>query len=276
MSETPDNDVPIAIDPGQKAKILSRLNSLVPLLTTLVAVLGLVISSGYNIWNAHNTEANSRYDQWRSALEKVGFSQAELLPSAYLMESFSDSKQFGQQARTIETSLLERSNDGPTFDAMYYGMLMDTTASNEKDILQLDSELSLELEALYRKAIEGAANKPPTHSSFKSYLIDPAAFYNPGTSGYNRTLILIYDLDTISSGLKCAWVQNPKMQCRGQLSPDDQDMRGVILVNSGGFDKSLFGRDKVKPTIATTCTVRVSNFDPEKPIMICESPDDNN
>jgi hypothetical protein len=130
-------------------KALKALNRNAPLLTILVAAISFVGGIAFNAFNAREKAAEVKVEQWRLALEKVAFDEANLLPTAYLMDSFRADSTYHDQARAIEAEALVRTNDPHKFDLMFAIMLRHTSNADQIDLIRIARTLSLELKGLY-------------------------------------------------------------------------------------------------------------------------------
>jgi len=204
------------------AQALKSLNKFAPLLTILVAAISFVGGIVFNALSARQKEVETKAEEWRLALEKVNFEQENLLTTAYLMDSFGADTEYHDQARQIEVEALIRTTDPTIFDLMFSTMLRHSTNQDQPDLLQVARALSIELDTLYESS----------PSSGKLTLVDflehPENAYDPTSNRYQRTLCLLWEIDSISDYLRKAWAgQYPGTA----LSPGGLDFRNVFLVN---------------------------------------------
>jgi hypothetical protein len=245
---------------------LSPLNSLAPILTILVAAITFVGGIVINVISSNHSAQESQREQWRQALEKVSFDESNILQSAFLMESFAADPHYNDGARAIEAEALTRTNVPATFDLVFSTMLQHVSNRDQAHIVRAASALSIELRELYSKAPQGV--------DFKTFLMHPDAVYSLESTSYRRTLVILWEIDSISEGFQCSWETSndcPPDYPKG-LSPSGLDLHEVLIFNHPLPPSILVQIPPAnRPIYYSTCTVENVNVEPGKPSLTCHA-----
>jgi hypothetical protein len=247
-------------------RALKVLNRNAPLLTILVAAISFVGGIAFNALNAREKAAEIKVEQWRLALEKVAFDEVNLLPTAYLMDSFRADSTYHDQARAIEAEALVRTNDPHKFDLMFAIMLRHTSIADQVDLIRMARTLSLELKGLY--SLSASKN----NLSFGQFLMNPQEAFAPNSSAHNRTLVLLWEIDSISKGFQCSWWTHAP-RCAPLSAPEHEDLSNIMLFNHP-LPSSVMNNipESSRPKSYDTCTVGDLNTTPQTPGLTCQTP----
>jgi hypothetical protein len=245
-------------------RALKSLNRFAPLLTILVAAISFLGGIVFNALSAGQKAAEDKVEQWRLALEKVSLDEADLLTTAYLMDSFSAQSEYHDQARAIEADALTRTNDPPKFDLMFAIMMRHTSNDDEYDMVRMAQQLSIELKGLHNAA-------PSSNNlTFTDFLMHPERAYSVGSVSYTRTLVLLWELDSISQGFECSWTGSKPCT---PLSPEKLNLHEVLFFNHplpSSILSEIPGPDR--PESYNTCAVTDMNTIPHEPELTCRVP----
>jgi hypothetical protein len=246
-------------------RALKSLNRFAPLLTILVAAISFLGGIFFNAFSAREKAAEDKVEQWRRALEKVSFDEPSLLTTAYLMDSFSAQSAYHDQARAIEAEALARTNDPHKFDLMFAIMLRHTSNDDEIDLVRMARTLSIELRGLHNKASSSSNLK------FADFLMNPKQAYPTESGSYKRTLVLLWEIDSISQGFRCSWTRSSP-SCTS-LSPKNQNLHEVLFFNHP-LPPSILDKipESVRPESYDTCAVVGMNTTPHEPEFACQAP----
>lgn len=247
-------------------RAIKALNRNAPILTILAGVLSFVAGFAFNTYTERNKAEEVKAEQWRLALEKVGFDESSLLPTAYLMDSFGGDSVYHDQARAVEAAALLRTNDPHKFDLMFAVMLRHTSDAGQIELVRMARTLSLELKGLYSQS--------PSKSSlsFNQFLITPKDAFKDMSSpdsinAYNRMLVLLWEIDSYSQGFQCSWTHGAR--CTPLAPP--KDLSNILLFNHPIPDSILNEiSSSERPQSYKTCSVVDVNTTPKNPGLTCE------
>jgi hypothetical protein len=254
-----------------KVRFLDRCQPWLTVLSPIIAVLSFFAGTLYSAANFHQTEeataaqqkaaeaqqAAEWAGQWRQALQTVGFSETNLIPTAFLMQSFEDDPQYGSSARQIERTALDQTSAPQTFDLVFDNMLANLhTPDQVNDLIDIGHELDRQLYGLWQEAAQGQL-KGSEPKTFAYFLQNPGRFYPAKAQQpqLNRALVLMWQLDTFSSGMACVWGTDP-----GCPHPPLKELKldDVLIVNT-----PLPNGASVPATLRqmTTCTVEPNELE---------------
>ncbi len=213
------------------SSLLSRCEPLMTAISPLIAVLSFVSGTWFSAHQLRQTTAETRAADWRSALQKVGFDEANLVPTAFLMESFDDDPNFKGQARQIEQTVLEQTGRPENFDLIFGNMMSNVrTAEDVNGAIEVGRSLGEELYGLWKMAAKGtlSGNEPKT---FEYFLRRPERFYEaPGQkTQLERAYVVLWELDTFSQNLSCV-VDGSQSDC-SHVDPKTLNLDRLMVVN---------------------------------------------
>jgi len=248
-------------------RIIRTLNKSAPILTIVAGALTFLAGFAFNAYTEKSKAQEAKEEQWRLALEKVGFDESSLLPTAYLMDSFGVGSAYHDQARAVEAGALLRTNDPHKFDLMFAVMLRHTTDADQIELVRTARTLSLEMKGLYSQS--------PSKNSlgFNDFLMRPKDAYkdvsSPGSlDEYNRVLVLLWEIDSYSQGFQCSWTHDTR--CTPLTPP--KDLSGILLFNHPLPDSILSQiPPSERPQSYNTCSVIDVNTTPKSPGLTCEA-----
>ena len=245
------------INPAARVDLMiqkfSRYQVILPLITAAGSLLGALFGGWYTVHISQMSQKDRQMTEWRSALERVKFDQDSLITSAYLLESY-EGTDHDEPARKLQISMLIGTTKPDTFDMIFKNMLSDAARNKTQngqdvvtDLLDVDRILTGRLQTLWTNA---SRNLPPDQPkpTYDEFLENPTRYFDAShQTDLNRTLILIWELDTFSSGMNCIW--NSKKNDCPHLSTGLPDAKDMLLLN---HDAPNF------KTIRTTCSVQHS------------------
>lgn len=236
------------------AQRLNRCQLILPLITAAGSLLGALFGGLYTVHNSKVSQADQQRTEWRSALEQVKFDDDGLITSTYLLASYRDTD-YDPEARRLQITILQHAIKTGSFDIILQKMLLDAAASKNEDheevvtdLLDVDRSLTDRLQASWTNANR---NLPPGQSppSFDEFLQDPTRYFTPARQPeLNKTLALIWELDTFSSEMDCIWNSSTSNECP-HLSKPLPAAKDMVLLN---YDAPNF------KTIRATCQVHHS------------------
>lgn len=251
----------------QKARpgIFQRCQPMLPVITTLVGVVTCVATIMIETRSTRGTVRDAQAQlaltqqqmlsnqqealrtDWRDALQKVGFDEANLVPTAFLMESFNDDPEHRPQARKIEYTVLERTNQPDFFDLIYWDLVPNLDSAGElNDMAEIGRSLNQRLRSLWQAAPEGHGK------SYAVFLQHPEQFYPPKTqqAKLQSVLVLMWELDSFSAGFGC--VLNANESDCPHFPQNELRLGDLMLVNQ---TVPALGTGQGAITSATTCDV---------------------
>jgi hypothetical protein len=185
-----------------------------PVISPIIAVLSFFAGTMVSAANIFQTTEATRVakveaqaSQWQQSLQKVSFSEDDLIITAFLMQNFEDDEQYGSSARQIERTVLQRAKQPETFDVVYSNMLSNLKTTDQvNETIDIGRQIDSRLYALWQAASKGqlAGGEPKT---FEYFLQKPDRFYSPDTeqAQLNQVFVLMWQLDTFSQGMACVW-----------------------------------------------------------------------
>ena len=237
----------------------SRYQVILPLITAAGSLLGALFGGIYTVHRSQLSQQDQQMTEWRGALERVKFDQDSLITSAYLLESY-EGTDHDEPARKLQISMLKSATKPETFDMIFQNMLSDAARNKTDkgqdvvtDLLDVDRTLTARLQTLWTNASRNL-NLPPDQakSYYEAFLQNPTQFFGASQqTDLNRTLILIWELDTFSNGMDCIWnsKNNAKNKECPHLSAGLPDAKDMLLLNHKAPNFK---------TIMTTCSVQHS------------------
>lgn len=210
---------------------LSMCQPLMTLISPLVAVLSFVSGTWFSAHQMRETVTETRAADWRSALQKVGFDEASLVPTAFLMESFDGDPAYKGQARQIEQTVLEQTGRPENFDLIFGNMMANArTADDVNGAVEVGRSLGEELYGLWRAAAKGtlAGDEPKT---FEYFLRKPERFYATAAqkTQLERAYVVLWELDTFSQNLSC--VADATQGDCSHVDPKKLNLDRLMVVN---------------------------------------------
>ncbi len=198
-----------------------KCQALVPIISPIIAVLSFFSGTIFSAYQAQKSTRSAEDNEWRQSLQKATFSDSDMIPSAFLLESFYNSSVYSyrEQARELQFVMLDRTSQPEVFDLVFQNMLRDA-ASREvaaptvvqdtvHDMLSVGATLNEHIRTMYATAIPEAASRAKT--TLDMFLSDPRPFFGstPQDQGrLNRLYVLMWELDTFSDGMNCVWNTN--------------------------------------------------------------------
>lgn len=220
------------------AQRLNRCQLILPLITAAGSLLGAIFGGLYTVHNTRLSQEDQQRTEWRSALNQVKFGEDDLVVSSYLLASY-EKTDFGDDARNLQILVLQHATKAATFDQIFDKMLSDAASTNDKhpdkvatDLLAVDRSLSERLQTQWTKA----SHNPPVGQSnptYDEFVKNPASFYSESQQAeLNKTLVLIWQLDSFSKGMNCIWNSSTTSDCP-HLSKPIPEAQGMVLLNYG-------------------------------------------
>lgn len=246
--------------------LVERCQPFIPVITALVTVLSFFSGILLTTFQAHKSAVEAENTEWRDSLQKISFEEKDLVPSAFLLESFiySRSQQHKDQARQLQISMLDRTTRPEIFDLVFGSMLSDArNADDVHDILGVGVNLNGHLRNLYAAAIKGLPGgaKPPLESFLKQPQAVLDADGHPLTEQdktmLNRLYVLMWELDSFSDGMNCIW--NTASNSCPHLQTAVEGVDQVLLVN---HTVSPVHGPKTFPSLST-CSVQHAELEKE-------------
>lgn len=214
---------------------LSRCQLILPLITAVGSLLGALFGGIYTVHNSKLSQADQQMTEWRTALKQVKFDDDSLITSAYLLSSYKGTVH-DEEARRLQITILQHAKNTATFDVIFQKVLSDAAGSDNdhtedvvNDLLDVDRSLKDRLQTLWTKASRNppAGQSPPTYEEF---LKNPTLYFAPSQqSDLNKTLSLIWELDTFSNGMDCIW--NSTSKYCPHLSTPLPAVENMVLIN---------------------------------------------
>lgn len=213
----------------------SRYQVLLPLITAAASLLGAIAGGIYTVHSSKLSQADQQMTEWRGALQQVKFDEDNQITSAYLLASYQNTDH-DEEARKLQITILRHATKTATFDIVFQKMLSDAASSKDKDpqevvtdLLEVDRNLSERLQTLYTDASHNPANGQ-SNLSYDEFLKNPTPFFTASQQAdLNRTLVLIWELDTFSNGMDCIW--NSTSRDCPHFSKPLPDAKGMVLLN---------------------------------------------
>jgi uncharacterized protein YjbI with pentapeptide repeats len=113
-------------------------------ITVIISVLGLVVTSVYNIAQISATREQIETTEWRdllSSLDKPNANIAESLTVPFRLRSFANSKRYSQDARLIGAAVMSKIADIDGFRQLFNFIFADQRANDVGTIAEIDSQL---------------------------------------------------------------------------------------------------------------------------------------
>lgn len=188
-----------------RVRLLDKCRPLLPVISPIIAVLSFMSGTFFSAYQQRNATAQSRAAAWREALQKVAFDENNLVPTAFLMESFDEDPDYKSSARQIERNVLEQTNRPATFDLIFWNMVNGLRTPDEvNDAVDVGRALDERLYSMWEDAVKQplGGGDPQT---FEYFLQHPERFYpaKSQTADRDRAFVLIWQLDTFSQALAC-------------------------------------------------------------------------
>ena len=221
---------------------MEKCQTLVPVISPIIAVLSFFSGTFFSAYQVKKSSLSAEDSEWRQSLQKATFNEADMIPSAFLLESFFKSPVYNyrEQARALQLVMLDRTSQPEVFDLIFQNMLRDATSREVadlpsaqetiSDILGVGATLDEHVNTIYESAFPSPAQRNQTHIDV--FLKDPKPFFTDSADDkarLNRLLLLMWELDTFSNGMNCVW--NTKDSDCPHLKMDIQGTSGVFLVN---------------------------------------------
>ncbi len=243
---------------------MDRYQQFVPLITALITVLSFFSGILLTAYQARKSSVEAENSEWRSSLQKISFEEKDLVPSAFLLESFTNSRleQYKYEARQLQISMLDRTARPEVFDLVFQSMLTDArTAEDVRDMLGVGINLDAHLKNVYAMSLKKLpiASRPAFETFLKQPLavldVDGHPLTDTEKTTLNRLYVLMWELDTFSDGMDCIW--NTQSQGCPHLQEGLDGAEKVLLMNHQVIPKRGAG---AFPNIQT-CSVQHAELD---------------
>jgi Pentapeptide repeats (8 copies) len=214
-----------------------NLTAIVALTTAIALVLQVYVArSTANLQNAAQEDS-----QWQTAIKNVKSSDPDdALIGAYTMQSFFESRRYGQHARAIAATLLPAVREKTSFDEVFFGLRRGICGqTNQNCKPTYDAEIEDELLGIGRGVATNAHDlfenmnshncdpNPCTNAMFRTWIADPNP-NNLAVAGFDADMSLAiaysWELDSVSQALRKTWAGKTKL-----MDPRNANLSGVIL-----------------------------------------------
>lgn len=219
-----------AVESKKAAHAFAKVQLLAKILTPILPVIAILLTAGTLVFQivqfskTSEAQRDSAEDtQWHESMKSVATQPASAaLVAAFNMQSFLDSPRYGEQARSILSTLLPDIEDSSGFDVVFFNLRRTTDEKRQDELVGI-----ARIVAAKDLDIFNAENHGPT-KTFQGFVRDPTTFYQNEQDSPKLRLALArsWEIDSISQGLSYLWLPNT---ATFKGSPSGRNLAGIIL-----------------------------------------------